>query len=39
VSITAHPFFEARGFNVMTEQSVVVRGVALTNFVMEKEIS
>lgn len=39
VSITARPFFEARGFNVVKEQSVVVRGVELTNFVMEKAIS
>lgn len=39
VSITARPFFEARGFNVEKEQSVMVRGVALTNFVMEKGIS
>lgn len=39
VSITARPFFVARGFKVVTEQSVVVRGVALINFVMEKRIS
>lgn len=38
VSITAKPFFEARGFIVVKEQSVMVRGVALTNFVMEKSI-
>jgi putative acetyltransferase len=36
VSITAKPFFEAKGFIVKKEQSVIVRGVALTNFVMEK---
>lgn len=36
VSITARPFFETKGFIVKKEQSVIVRGVALTNFVMEK---
>lgn len=36
VSITAKPFFEAKGFSVKKEQSVNVRGVWLTNFVMEK---
>lgn len=36
VSITAKPFFEAKGFAVKKEQSVIIRGVALTNFVMEK---
>lgn len=36
VSITAKPFFEAKGFTVTKQQSVVVREVELTNFVMEK---
>lgn len=38
VSITAKPFFEARGFTVKKQQSVMTRGVELTNFVMEKII-
>lgn len=36
VSITARPFFEKNGFLVKKEQSVTIRGIALTNFVMEK---
>ena len=36
VSITARPFFEAKGFKVVKEQKVSLRGVELTNFVMEK---
>ena len=36
VSITAKPFFEVKGFIVNKEQSVIIRGVSLTNFVMEK---
>ena len=35
-SITARPFFERRGWRVVKEQRVERRGVALTNFVMEK---
>ncbi|MHB1949596.1 MAG: GNAT family N-acetyltransferase [Gammaproteobacteria bacterium] len=38
VSITARPFFEAKGFTVKKEQSVTVRGMVLTNFVMEKTL-
>jgi putative acetyltransferase len=38
VSITAKPFFEAKGFKVKKEQSVIIRGVALTQFVMEKAL-
>ena len=38
VSITAHPFFEARGFSVVRQQTVVRRGVELTNFVMDKPL-
>ncbi len=36
VSITAKPFFIAKGFKVVKEQSVNIRGVNLTNFVMER---
>ena len=35
-SITARPFFERRGYQVVREQLVEVRGVSLKNFVMEK---
>lgn len=35
VSITAKPFFEHQGFKVMKQQTVNVRGVDLTNYVME----
>lgn len=37
-SITARPFFEACGFQVVAVQSVVRRGQRLTNFRMEKFI-
>lgn len=36
VSITAHPFFEYFGFQLVKEQRVEIRGESLTNFVMEK---
>ncbi len=36
VSITAKPFFEAKSFKVVKQQTVTLRGVELTNFVMEK---
>lgn len=36
VSITARPFFEGHGFVVLAEQQVMVRGVALTNYRMER---
>lgn len=36
-SITAKPFFQHRGYCVVREQKVIRRGVALTNFVMEKQ--
>jgi len=39
VSITARPFFEKRGFQVVQEQQVERRGVLLTNFIMKKERS
>lgn len=35
-SITARPFFEQRGYTVERAQTVVRRGMALTNFVMRK---
>ncbi|MDO5405961.1 MAG: GNAT family N-acetyltransferase [Eubacteriales bacterium] len=35
-SITARPFFEKRGYQVMKEQQVERQGIFLTNFVMEK---
>ena len=38
-SITARPFFEARGFRVLQPQTVHVRGMALVNYRMEKEIA
>jgi len=37
-SITAKPFFEQRGFKVIKEQQVIRNGVALTNYVMEKQV-
>ena len=36
-SITANPFFEKRGYQVIREQQITRRGISLTNFVMEKE--
>lgn len=35
-SITAKPFFEKMGFLLIKQQTVIVRGVQLTNFQMEK---
>ena len=35
-SITARPFFKARGYRVVRAQQVERHGVPLTNFVMEK---
>lgn len=35
-SITAKPFFEKMGFRTVKEQTVVMRGVELNNYVMEK---
>ncbi len=37
-SLTARPFFEARGYEVIRDQRVLRRGVILTNFVMEKRL-
>lgn len=36
-SITARPFFERRGYRVVKAQQVERRGVALVNFIMEKD--
>lgn len=36
VSITAKPFFLKNGFVVIKQQLVTIRGVGLTNFIMEK---
>ncbi|MBU2115276.1 MAG: GNAT family N-acetyltransferase [Gammaproteobacteria bacterium] len=36
VSLTAKPFFEHYGFAVLRQQQKEVRGVVLTNFLMEK---
>jgi putative acetyltransferase len=38
-SITARPFFKRRGFRVVREQRVSRRGVSLTNFAMEKDLT
>ncbi len=35
-SITARPFFERRGFRVVRRNDLVVRGVGMTNYAMEK---
>lgn len=35
-SITARPFFAARGYQVVREQQVERQGILLTNYVMEK---
>ena len=36
-SITARPFFEKRGYQVIRKQQVERKGVLLTNYVMEKD--
>lgn len=35
-SITAKPFFESRGYQVIKEQTILRNGVTLNNYVMEK---
>ena len=35
VSITAKPFFESKGFDVVKQQTVFIDGVEFTNFAME----
>lgn len=39
VSITAKPFFEKQGFKVVTEQTIVRKGIKLTNFKMERTLN
>lgn len=36
-SITARPFFERCGYRLVKEQEVIRNGVALTNYVMQKQ--
>lgn len=38
VSITAMPFFHSRGFEVVTPQQVVLRGVEFANSIMKKTL-
>tara|TARA_R100001377_G_scaffold60217_2_gene36447 strand:- start:1821 stop:2279 length:459 start_codon:yes stop_codon:yes gene_type:complete len=38
VSITARPFFEKHGFKVVKENCVLIRGIALSNFTMERNL-
>ena len=37
-SITAKPFFEARGYRTVKKQQVERKGILLTNFVMKKDL-
>lgn len=39
VSITAKPFFERRGFEVIREQQVDINGIKLTNYKMQKHLT
>lgn len=39
VSKTARPFFEKVGFEIITEQTVEIQGINLTNFKMTKKIA
>ena len=38
-SITAKTFFQQRGYRVVKEQKVIRQGIALTNYVMKKQIT
>ncbi|RYD92887.1 MAG: GNAT family N-acetyltransferase [Sphingobacteriales bacterium] len=38
VSVTARPFFEKKGFEVLREQQVEIDAVSLTNFKMQKSL-
>jgi len=38
VSITTKPFFEKQGFIVLSEQTILRKGVELTNYKMEKRL-
>lgn len=37
-SITAKPFFKKHGYHIINENKVVLNGVELTNFIMEKHL-
>lgn len=37
-SITAKPFFEKQGFVILSEQTVVIKDIKLTNYKMEKRL-
>lgn len=37
-SITARPFFEKRGYRVIAPQTVLCRGVEMTNYIMQKDL-
>lgn len=37
-SITAHPFFEAMGYDTVRENTVTREGVELTNYLMKKQL-
>lgn len=37
-SITAKPFFEQRGYKLVKEQQVQKNDIALTNYIMEKQV-
>lgn len=37
-SITARPFFEHRGYRVVKEQQFYRQGIALINYIMEKDV-
>lgn len=39
VSITARPFFEVHGFEVVTSQVVTINGITLQNYLMQKTLS
>jgi putative acetyltransferase len=39
VSITARPFFECKGFEVVQAQELLIAGVMLTNFKMRKTLT
>ena len=38
VSITAKPFFEKWGFRIVTQQTIIRKGIELTNFKMERTV-
>ena len=38
VSITAKPFFEKQGFIILSEQTIIRKGVELTNYKMERKL-